>query len=152
MGSPDPSSSKPGKLRLLLRHHLPFIAFMACFGLYCIFLQFEMSDALQRLYLTRIFFQVAVAALVIAAMKNVLGVRTLGLFAPAILALAFLATGLVLGLGLLALTLGTVVLTRASIVRERVQEAHRVSILVTIVSVTISLIALLGLEFQQHQL
>jgi hypothetical protein len=59
---------------------------MAGFGLYCIFLQFEMSDALQRLYLTRIFFQVAVAALVIAAMKNVLGVRTLGLFAPAIVA------------------------------------------------------------------
>jgi alpha-L-glutamate ligase-like protein len=111
-----------------------------------------MSAALQRLFLTRIFFQVAVAALVIAAMKNVLGVQTLGLFAPAIVALAFLATGLVLGLALLAVTLGTVLLTRASIVRERVQEAHRVAILVTIVSVTISSIAVLGLEFQQHQL
>ena len=152
MGSPDPSSSKPGKLRLLLRHHLPFIAFMACFGLYCIFLQFEMSDALQRLYLTRIFFQVAVAALVIAAMKNVLGVRTLGLFAPAIVALAFLATGLILGLALLTVTLGAVLLTRVSLVRERVQEAHRVAILVTIVSITIASIAVLGLQFQQHQL
>jgi len=152
MGSPDPSRSKPGKLRLLLRRHLPFIAFMAGFGLYCIFLQFEMSDALQRLYLTRIFFQVAVAALLIAAMKNVLGVRTLGLFAPAIVALAFLATGLILGLALLTVTLGTVLLTRASLVRERVQEAHRVAILVTIVSITIASIAVLGLQFQLHQL
>jgi alpha-L-glutamate ligase-like protein len=152
MGSPDPSSSKPGKLPLLLRRHLPFIAFMTGFGLYCIFLQFEMSDALQRLYLTRIFFQVAVAALLIAAMKNVLGVRTLGLFAPAIVALAFLATGLILGLALLTVTLGTVLLTRASLVRERVQEAHRVAILVTIVSITIASIAVLGLQFQQHQL
>jgi alpha-L-glutamate ligase-like protein len=125
---------------------------MAGFGLYCIFLQFEMSDALQRLYLTRIFFQVAVAALLIAAMKNVLGVRTLGLFAPAIVALAFLATGLILGLALLTVTLGTVLLTRASLVRERVQEAHRVAILVTIVSITIASIAILGLQFQQHQL
>ena len=125
---------------------------MAGFGLYCVFLQFEMSDALQRLYLTRIFFQVAVAALLIAAMKNVLGVRTLGLFAPAIVALAFLATGLILGLALLTVTLGTVLLTRASLVRERVQEAHRVAILVTIVSITIASIAVLGLQFQQHQL
>jgi alpha-L-glutamate ligase-like protein len=125
---------------------------MAGFGLYCLFLQFEMSDALQRLYLTRIFFQVAVAALVIAAMKNVLGVRTLGLFAPAIVALAFLATGLVLGLALLTVTLGAVLLTRASLVREKVQEAHRVAILVTIVSITIASIAVLGLQFQQHQL
>jgi len=111
-----------------------------------------MSDALQRLYLTRIFFQVAVAALVIAAMKNVLGVRTLGLFAPAIVALAFLATGLILGLALLTVTLGAVLLTRVSLVRERVQEAHRVAILVTIVSITIASIAVLGLQFQQHQL
>jgi alpha-L-glutamate ligase-like protein len=125
---------------------------MAGFGLYCIFLQFEMSDALQRLYLTRIFFQVAVAALLIAAMKNVLGVRTLGLFAPAIVALAFLATGLILGLALLSVTLGAVLLTRASLVRERVQEAHRVAILVTIVSITIASIAVLGLQFQLHQL
>jgi alpha-L-glutamate ligase-like protein len=125
---------------------------MAGFGLYCIFLQFEMSDALQRLYLTRIFFQVAVAALLIAAMKNVVGIRTLGLFAPAIVALAFLATGLILGLALLTVTLGTVLLTRASLVRERVQEAHRVAILVTIVSITIASIAVLGLQFQQHQL
>ncbi len=152
MGSPEPSSSKPGKKRALLRRHLPFIAFMAGFGLYCVFLQFEMSDALQRLYLTRIFFQVAVAALLIAAMKNVLGVRTLGLFAPAIVALAFLATGLILGLALLTVTLGTVLLTRASLVRERVQEAHRVAILVTIVSITIASIAVLGLQFQLHQL
>ncbi len=152
MGSPNPGDSKHTKLRLSLRRHLPFIAFMTGFGLYCIFLQFEMSDALQRLYLTRIFFQVAVAALLIAAMKNVLGIRTLGLFAPAIVALAFLATGLILGLALLTVTLGTVLLTRASLVRERVQEAHRVAILVTIVSITVASIAVLGLQFQLHQL
>jgi alpha-L-glutamate ligase-like protein len=67
-------------------------------------------------------------------------------------ALAFLATGLILGLALLTVTLGTVLLTRASLVRERVQEAHRVAILVTIVSITIASIAVLGLQFQQHQL
>ncbi len=125
---------------------------MVGFGVYCLFLQFEMAGALQRLFLTRIFFQVAIAALVIAAMKNVLGVRTLGLFAPAIVALAFLATGLLLGMALLSITLAAVLLTRASVIREKIQEAHRVAILVTIVSITIASIAVIGLEFNQHQL
>jgi alpha-L-glutamate ligase-like protein len=53
---------------------------------------------------------------------------------------------------LFGLILGILLVTRASLVRERVQEAHRVAILVTAVSVTISSIALLGLEFGQHVL
>lgn len=134
------------------KRHLPFLVFMLGFGAYCVYLQFELSSALQRLFLIRIFFQVAVAALVIASMRNVIGVRTLGLFAPVIVALAFLATGLPLGLALLGLILSVVVLTRAAIMRERVQEAHRVAILVTIVSITIASVAVLGLVLQQHEL
>ncbi len=149
----DPDRTKPKRsVGGQAKRHLPFLVFMLGFGAYCVYLQFELSGALERLFLTRIFFQVAVAALVIASMRNVIGVRTLGLFAPVIIALAFLATGLPLGLALLALILGIVVLTRAAIMRERVQEAHRVAILVTIVSITIASVAVLGLEFQQHQL
>ncbi len=153
MQSPNPG--KEGKhpvRRRNFRSHLPFLAFMAAFGLYCAYLQFELTSALGQLTLTRIFFQVAIAALTIAVMRNVLGVRTLGLFAPVIIALAFLATGLFLGLALLGVILGIVVLTRAAILKERVQEAHRVAILVTIVSITIASVAILGLEYQQHQL
>src|SRR5262249_18262498 len=135
-----------------VRRHLPFLAFMASFGTYCLYLQFELATALERLFLTRIFFQVAVAALVVATMRNVIGVRTLGMFAPVIIALAFLPTGLPLGLGLLGLILGVVVLTRGAIMRERVQEAHRVAILVTIVSITVASVAVLGLEYQLPQL
>ena len=148
----DSPSLQEHRIGSTLRRHYPFVAFMIGFGVYCLFLQFEMGPALQRLFLTRIFFQVAIAALVIAAMKNVLGVRTLGLFAPAIVALAFLATGLILGLALLSITLAAVLLTRASVIREKIQEAHRVAILVTIVSITIASIAVIGLEFNQHQL
>jgi alpha-L-glutamate ligase-like protein len=148
----SPSQPEHRRIGSTLRRHYPFIAFMVGFGVYCLFLQFEMGSALQRLFLTRIFFQVAIAALVIAAMKNVLGVRTLGLFAPAIVALAFLATGLILGMALLSITLAAVLLTRASVIREKIQEAHRVAILVTIVSITIASIAVIGLEFNQHQL
>ncbi len=147
-GTPGPR----GRRKRGARRHLPFVAFLLTFAAYCCYLQFYLADALSRLFLVRVFFQVAIAALVIATMKNVIGVRTLGMFAPVIVALAFLATGLPLGLGLLGLILGTVLLTRAALVRERVQEAHRVAILVTIVGVTIASIAILGLEFGHHEL
>ncbi len=152
MDNPRVKGARSRTIRGKFRTHLPFLVFILVFGAYCVFLQFELTDALQRLFLVRIFFQVAVAALVIAVMRNVVGIRTLGLFAPAIIALAFLATGLPLGLALLGLILGIVVLTRGAIMREKVQEAHRVAILVTIVSITIASIAIIGLEFQQHQL
>ncbi len=150
---PNRPTPRIGVLRRLRGwKHLPFLTFLAGFALYSIYLQFDLSNALSRLFLARIFFQVVLAALVIASLRNVVGFRTLGMFGPAIIALAFLATGLPFGLLLLGLILGLVMLTRAAVIRERIQEAHRIAILVTTVSVTVSSLALVGLEFQQHQL
>src|SRR5713226_3189245 len=147
------SGTRPSSRRAAsVRRHLPFLVFMAAFTAYCAYLQFYLTDALNRLYLVRIFFQVAIAAVVIASIRNVIGARTLGMFASVIIALAFLATGLLLGLAVFGLIFGVVLVARGALVRERVQEAHRVAILVTIVSLTISSIALLGLESGQHEL
>src|SRR5713226_8593171 len=147
------SGTRPSSRRAAsVRRHLPFLVFMAAFTAYCAYLQFYLTDALNRLYLVRIFFQVAIAAVVIASIRNVVGARTLGMFASVIIALAFLATGLLLGLAVFGLIFGVVLVARGALVRERVQEAHRVAILVTIVSLTISSIALLGLESGQHEL
>src|SRR3989441_10952168 len=153
MDSPSQQHPRPSSLRARsVRRHLPFVAFLAAFTVYCAYLQFSLTDVLNRLYLVRIFFQVAIAALVIASIRNLVGVRTLGMFASVIIALAFLATGLVLGLAVFGFILGVVLVARGALVRERVQEAHRVAILVTIVSVTISSIAIVGLEAGQHHL
>src|SRR5256712_8949048 len=153
MDATDRRDARPsGRRTASVRRHIPFLAFLVAFTVYCAYLQFYLTEALNRLYLVRIFFQVAIAALVIAAIRNVVGARTLGMFASVIIALAFLATGLFLGLVVFGLILGVVVLVRGALVRERVQEAHRIAILVTIVSVTISSIAIIGLEWQQHAL
>ena len=153
MDATDRRDARPsGRRTASVRRHIPFLAFLVAFTVYCAYLQFYLTEALNRLYLVRIFFQVAIAALVIASIRNVVGARTLGMFASVIIALAFLATGLFLGLVIFGLILGVVVLVRGALVRERVQEAHRIAILVTIVSVTISSIAIIGLEWQQHAL
>src|SRR2546425_7216864 len=141
------AQSQRGSPRSRMRRHLPFLAFFVGFTLYCAILQVEFASALARLFLVRIFFQVALAALVVATLKNVVGIRTIGMFGPVIVALAFLATGLLFGFALFGLILAVLLLTRVALRREQVQESHRVAILVTIVGVTISSIALFGLEF-----
>ncbi len=146
------TSPETPSLRVKLRKSLPFLIFILVFTVYVVYLQLQFQDALAQLLLVRVFFQIAVAALVIAVLKNVLGLRTIGTFAPAIIAIAFLATGLFLGLALLGIILFAVVVVRRALAGERIQSAHRVAILVTTVSVSISTIAVLGLEFGQHEL
>ncbi len=148
----DARARPPGRRRASVRRHLPFLIFFAAFTAYCLYAQFLLTEVLGRLYLVRIFFQVTIAAAVIASIRNVVGARMFGMFSSVIIALAFLATGLFLGFLILGLILGVVLLVRGALVRERVQEAHRLAILVTIVSVTVSSIALIGLQWQAHEL
>jgi len=124
------------------RKNLPFIVFIAVLAIYTSYLQLTMRDSLLQLFLVRNFFQVVIAALVIATMKNVFGLRTLGTFGPAIVALAFLSTGLLLGLGLFGLILVAVFATRAALAQQHVQGAHRVAILVSMIGVIISTVTL----------
>jgi alpha-L-glutamate ligase-like protein len=134
------------------RKNLPFILFIAVLAIYTSYLQLTMRDSLLQLFLVRNFFQVVIAALVIATMKNVFGLRTLGTFGPAIVALAFLSTGLLLGLGLFALILAAVFTTRAALAQQHIQGAHRVAILVSMIGVLVSTVTLIGLQFEQHEL
>src|SRR5256712_734074 len=134
------------------RKNLPFIVFIAVLAIYTSYLQLTMRDSLLQLFLVRNFFQVVIAALVIATMKNVFGLRTLGTFGPAIVALAFLSTGLLLGLGLFGLILVAVFATRAALAQQHVQGAHRAAILVSMIGVIISTVTLIGLQFEQHEL
>src|SRR5437899_12811604 len=106
MDSPSHRHPRPSSWRARsVRRHLPFLAFLAAFTVYAAYLQFYLTDVLSRLYLVRIFFQVAIAAVVIASIRNLVGVRTLGMFASVIIALAFLAPGLFLVLPVLVLFL-----------------------------------------------
>ncbi len=151
MSTADIASGTTPSLSARFRKSLPFLIFILVFTVYAVYLQLQFQDALAQLLLVRVFFQIAVAALVIAVLKNVLGVRTIGTFAPAIIAIAFLATGLFLGLALLGIILFAVVVVRRALAGERIQSAHRVAILVTTVSVSISTIAVLGPEFGQPE-
>lgn len=126
------------------RKHAPFAVFLTALFLLAYFLDQNLHLVLPALYSARILLQLALAATVIAILRNVVGIKAFGTFAPVIVALSLLYTGLVLGLLLFGVVLGVMILTRGALQGQRIQQSHRVAIMVLMVAVVGVLVASLA--------
>jgi hypothetical protein len=84
-----------------------------------------------------------VIAMIIAFLKQVIGITTFGLYTPSVVALSFLALGWQIGLFFILFILITGYLTRELLKRWRLLYIPRVAIVLTVVSIT--LLILLGI-------
>jgi len=84
-----------------------------------------------------------VIAMIIAFLKQVIGITTFGLYTPSVVALSFLALGWKIGLAFLLSIVITGYITRALLRRWRLLYIPKVAIVLTVVSIT--LLMLLGL-------
>jgi alpha-L-glutamate ligase-like protein len=134
-----------------LGRHGPFLVLMAFLFLAAYYVDVYLDAFAYVLANSRLFFQLFVGITLIAFLKNVVGVRTFGTFAPAIVALAFLQAGLLFGTLLLLNLLVIVIATRELVRRELIQQDHRVAILVVMVGLTIVLIEVLAEYFHFPQ-
>ena len=71
----------------------------------------------------------------IAAARHLFGLRGFGIFTPAVIAVAFLSTGLALGLGLFLGTLAIAAVSRASTRVLKLQYLPRLSLLILFISI-----------------
>lgn len=88
-----------------------------------------------------------VIAMILAFLKQVIGVTTFGLYTPSIVALSFLALGWPIGLVFLLFILTTGYATRAFMRRWRMLYIPKVAIIITVVSITLLLLLGLGTLF-----
>lgn len=88
-----------------------------------------------------------VIAMILAFLKQVIGVTTFGLYTPSIVALSFLALGWPIGLIFLLFILATGYMTRSFMRRWRLLYVPKVAIIITVVSVTLLLLLGLGTLF-----
>ncbi len=95
----------------------------------------------------RLVLMLPVIVTVVAVMKQVFGLATLGVYTPSILALSFIALDLYYGLLILIAILFIGTLTRLLLRRYRLLYIPRMSIVLTIVSLTILFLLLLGSLF-----
>lgn len=87
-----------------------------------------------------------IAALVVV-IRVVVGIETFGTFAPVIVSLAFLTTGLKWGLVIFVAIVGAGTIVRAALQRVRLQLVSRLAILITVVAGIMAGLAVLGASF-----
>ena len=88
-----------------------------------------------------------VIAMILAFLKQVIGVTTFGLYTPSIVALSFLALSWPIGLVFLIFIISTGYATRALMRRWRLLYIPKVAIVITVVSITLLLLLGLGTLF-----
>ena len=88
-----------------------------------------------------------VIAMILAFLKQVIGITTFGLYTPSLVALSFLALGWPIGLAFLLFIIITGYATRAFMRRWRLLYIPKVAIVITVVSITLLLLLGLGTLF-----
>ncbi len=126
------------------RRHAPFVAFLAALTALTLWLQLNVSQYVSTLISLHIFFEIALGATAVAFLRNVIGLRTFGTFAAVIVAAAMVVAGPFLGFLIFSIMLVSVIVARAGLARESIQESHRVAILVTTVAIAVVGIFLAG--------
>jgi hypothetical protein len=88
-----------------------------------------------------------VIACIVVIFRNVVGIETFGTFAPVIVSLAFLMTGLVWGIVIFCVIVGVGVLLRGALAWFRIQLVARLAILIAVVSATMAVLTVGGAYF-----
>ncbi|HJZ61654.1 MAG TPA: 7TM domain-containing protein [Miltoncostaeaceae bacterium] len=100
-------------------------------------------DPALRSRVTDILF-VPLGALVVVVFRLLLGLRVLGPFRSVLLAFAFLATGITVGLGFLAATVAALLVVRPVVNAVRLPYFGRISIMLSVVAVAVALGVIVG--------
>ncbi len=127
----------------------PFFVFLAVISAAAVWAQLHIGSLATTFLQYRVFFELGLAATVVATLRHVVGFRTFGTFASIIVAISFVASGPVIGFALYGLVLAVVLIGRAAVAGERIQEAHRVAILVILVGLAVTGAGLAGLYLRQ---
>ena len=92
------------------------------------------------------------AATIVAIFRNIVGMKTYGVFGPAIMSTAFLSSGLVVGLLLFTVLLATGVFARRIIERMNLMMVPRLAILLTMCCMVMAAVISIGIKMDTQYL
>ncbi len=96
---------------------------------------------------SQLFFQLIVAGTVIAILRNVVGIKTFGVFGPAIVALGIVRPGLFYGLVLYIDIFLVAMVVSLLLHKVNLSSSHRMAIILTVTAMTITVLELIGETF-----
>ncbi len=97
-------------------------------------------------------FQLAIAVTVIAVLRNLVGVKSFGVFGPAIIAIGMTGANLLMGMTIYVDVFIVAMVTSMAMQSLGLTASHRVAIVITVTAVTIMILELVGEVFHTHQL
>lgn len=103
----------------------------------------------QHLYM--LLFTIPLGALIVAVMRNVVGIATYGTFMPILIALAFRETGLLWGIGLFTAVIALGLLFRGYLERLKLLFVPRVAAVLTVVIMLLGAISVLSTRLELYQ-
>jgi len=92
------------------------------------------------------------AATIVAIFRNVIGVRMYGVFGPAIMSIAFLSSGLMVGLALFTILLTIGILARRILERLNLMMVLRLAVLLTMCCIVMATIVSIGIKMDNQYL
>ena len=92
------------------------------------------------------------AATIVAIFRNVIGVRMYGVFGPAIMSIAFLSSGLIVGLALFAILLTTGIIARRILERLNLMMVPRLAVLLTMCCIVMATVVSIGIKMDNQYL
>lgn len=120
------------------------VAFLAGLTAISLVVWAQMFRVAPILFTSRLFFQLILAATLIAMMRNVVGVKAFGVFGPTIITFALLKAGPVWGLVLFIDVFLVALGTRFVLEPLRLGANHRVAVVITTVALSLTLLEVLG--------
>jgi hypothetical protein len=103
-----------------------------------------LSLPLQSQQVYRVLLLVPIGAFIMLLLRNLIGIKTYGTFMPVLIALAFRDTGLIAGVALFALVVGSGLLVRFYLERLRLLLVPRLAAVLTIVVMLMALVSVLS--------
>ncbi|MEW6035847.1 MAG: sugar-transfer associated ATP-grasp domain-containing protein [Candidatus Micrarchaeota archaeon] len=118
--------------------------FLVSFLALALLIRLSMPNFMPVIVESRLFFQLLLAASVIALLRNCVGISTYGVFGPAIIAFGLLSPGPLWGVALYVNVLVLALAVRFIIEPLRIPNAYRVALLISVFGIFVSLAEVVG--------
>jgi len=132
--------------------YLPVVLLAVMVGAQVLWVRLNLDLFRPVLESSLLFFELILAATVIAVLRNAVGVRSFGVFGPAIIALGLVGAGLLQGLVVYVDVFLVAMVASLSLHNLGMTSSYRVAVVISVTAITITVLELAGELFHTHGL
>lgn len=131
---------------------LKFIGFSFALVIAVVWVRINIQILEPILIASTLFFQLIIAVTIIAFLRNIIGIKTFGVFGPTIIAFGIIPLGLIWGLSIYIDIFIVAMLTSLTLFPLGIPSSYRVAVIIAVTIIAITIFELLGELYHVHVL